>query len=296
MVCFRAKGHRALGAVVAFSLAAAGCSPKPHIIVGSKNTTESAILGEIAAQQIERRLGLRVERRLQLGGTLMAYQAVREAQIDLYPEYLGTAYMTLLHHANFEPADAMTNEVRSEFATLQQLRWMTSLGFENRFAMVVLKGKAATEHLETLSEAMKQPGWKLGCGFEFLERPDGFRAFLAAYPDMQFTAAPESMELAALYPALRKGDVNVVSGSTTDASISDPGLVVLQDDKNAFPPNPASYVARFDTLRRVPGLEMALDALSGKISDDAMRNMNAEVDLRHRTPAQVAAEFLKTTP
>ena len=296
MVRVRANRFRALGAVLGLSMAAAGCSPKPHIIVGSKNTTESAILGEIAAQQIERRLGLHVERRLKLGGTLMAYQAVREAQIDVYPEYLGTAYMALLHHASFEPADAMTNEVRSELATLQQLRWMETLGFENRFAMVVLKEKAATEHVETMSEAMKQPGWKLGCGFEFLERPDGFRAFLAAYPDMQFTAAPVSMELAALYPALRKGEVNLVSGSTTDASISDPDVVVLQDDKNAFPPNPASYVARFDTLRRVPGLEMALEALSGKIGGDAMRKMNTDVDVRHRTPAQVAAEFLKTIP
>jgi osmoprotectant transport system permease protein len=296
MVCFWAIRHRALGAVLALSLAAAGCSPKPHIIVGSKNTTESAILGEIAAQQIERRLGFRVQRSLQLGGTLMTYQAVREAQIDLYPEYLGTAYMTLLHHASIEPVDTMTTAVRSELAAQQQLRWMNPLGFENGFAMVVRKETADAAHLQTLSDAMKQPGWKLGCGFEFLERPDGFRAFLAAYPDMQFTAAPVSMELAALYPALTKGDVNIVSGNTTDPSIASPSLVVLRDDNHAFPPNPASYVARFDTLRRLPALETALEALSGRISQEAMREMNAEVEVRHRAPAQVAAEFLKTVP
>ncbi len=288
--------RNAVCAALTACLVAAGCSQKPRIAVGSKNFTEQAILGEIAAQQIERRLGARVDRRLSVGGTLLAFQALRDAQIDLYPEYTGAAYVSLLHHEDFTTPEAVLDQVRAEFATSMQLRWMAPLGFDDGFAMVVTAAKARAAHLETLSDAVKQPGWTLGCGYEFLERPDGFRALLTKYPDMQFTAGPSGMELGLLYRALTQGKVSMAAGDTTDAALTDPGFVALRDDQHAFPPYQASYVVRFDTLARVPGLEAALGELSGKIPADAMRAMNAEVDRNHRPPAAVAAEFLKTIP
>lgn len=289
--------RKTVGAVLIFSLALAGCGRKKEIVVGSKNFTEQVILGEIAAQQIERRLHIPVKRQLNLGGTLLAHQALTNGQIDLYPEYTGTAFTSMLRHSGVTDPATVLEQVRSEYASSLHLKWMDPLGFNDGFAMAVMTATARQMHLATLSGAEKSGHpWAIGSGYEFLERPDGFRALEQAYPDMRWSGAPRTMDLGLLYQALKQKKVEMVAGNTTDAALSSPDITVLQDDRHAFPPYQASYVVRYDSLDRFPGLEKALDELSGKISDDAMRKMNSEVDVDHRPPAVVAAEFLRTIP
>ena len=266
-------------------------------MVGSKNFTEQVILGEIASQHLERRLHIPVKRALNLGGTLLAHQALENRQIDLYPEYSGTAFTAILHHrGNMDPAQLL-DQVRAEYASALQLKWMDPLGFNDSFAMVVTRKLAAEKRLETLTDATAIPGgWTLGTGYEFLERPDGFRALLSIYPKLRWMAPPKTMDLGLLYKALDQNQVDMVAGNTTDAALSREDLKILADDRHAFPPYQASFVVRYDSLSRIPGLEAAVGELSGKISDAAMRGMNAEVDVQHRPVRAVAAEFLRTIP
>ena len=283
------------GLTVCLSLAA--CSSRPEVTVGSKNFTEQVILGEIAAQQLERRLHLPVKRALNLGGTLLAHQALENRQIDLYPEYSGTAFTAILHHRDAADPGQLLDQVRAEYASALQLKWMDPLGFNDSFAMVITQKVAREKHLETLTDATAVPGgWKLGTGYEFLERPDGFRALLSVYPKMRWTAPPKTMDLGLLYKALDQNQVDMVAGNTTDAALSRADLKILADDQHGFPPYQASFVVRYDSLSRIPGLEASLAELTGKISDSSMRQMNAEVDMKHRPVRAVAADFLRTVP
>ena len=264
-----------------------GCGRSGHIVVGSKNFTEQVILGEIVAQQIERR-GLSVDRKLNLGGTLLAHQALVAGQIDVYPEYTGTALMEVLKLPASSDATAVANRVRSEYQSRWKIEWMPPLGFNNTFAMVVDGGFA------TLSEAAKRStGWKLGVGYEFLTRADGLPGLLSTYR-LPLDGTPRSMDLGLLYQALKQKQVDMVAGSATDGLISAMGLTTLQDDKAYFPPYEASLAVRGAALEANPALRGALDELSGKISTDQMRKMNYQVDGDHRPVRDVAKAFLES--
>lgn len=287
--------RKTLGAVLIAALVLAACSSKPQVIVGSKNFTEEVILGEIAAQQLERRMDIRVKRQLNLGGTLLAHQALINGQIDLYPEYTGTAFTSMLRHFGVTDPATVLEQVRAEYSTALHLKWMEPLGFDDGFAMAIPGALAREKHFETLSDAeASQRIWNLGSGYEFLERPDGFSALQRQYSKMQWKGSPRTMDLGLLYRALAQKQVDMVAGNTTDAALAGADIKVLRDDRNAFPPYQASIVVRYDSLERVPGLEKALAELSGKISSTVMQKMNADVEIKHRPVAEVAAEFLRT--
>ena len=273
------------------ALAGAACSKPKRIIVGSKNFTEQVVLGELTAQHIENRLKQPVERKLNLGGTLLSHQALLSGDIDLYPEYTGTAFTNVLKHSGLTDPAIVLERVKSEYAQLQ-LRWLDPLGFNNSFAMVLRGADARARHLETLSDAAADPaGFVLGAGYEFLQRPDGFGVLNSGY-NIRWTAAVKSMDLGLLYPALQQKQVSLVAGNMTDGLLSAADFKVLADDKHVFPPYQASIVVRERALASYPGLEAALQELTGKISDQEMRKMNYEVDVKHRPPAEVAREFL----
>jgi osmoprotectant transport system substrate-binding protein len=267
-------------------LLGASCGPRNYIVVGSKDFTEQEILAEIAAQQIERKLGVEVERKLNLGGTLLAHQSLVKGEIDLYPEYSGTALTAVLKQPVSRDAAAVEAKVRGEYRSRWNLEWMPSLGFNNTFAMVIRGG------FETLSQAAAraQP-WKLGIGYEFLTRPDGLRGLESTY-GLRLDGSPRSMALGLLYQALKQQQVEMVAGNTTDGPVAAMGLTILRDDKGYFPPYEAAFVVREAAMQAKPGLREAIDGLSGKISTDAMRKMNYEVDGRHRAIREVAKEFL----
>ncbi len=275
---------QAVASLIAALLLAA-CGRSGRIVVGSKNFTEQVILGEIVAQHLERRLGVKVDRKLNLGGTLLAHQALINGQIDLYPEYTGTALTAILKLPASRDAAEVQNRVRAEYRSRWNVEWMPPLGFNNTFAMVIDNG------FETLSQAAaRKQGWKLGVGYEFLTRPDGLPGLLETYR-LPLDGSPRSMDLGLLYQALKQKQVDMVAGNATDGLIAAMGLTVLRDDKNYFPPYEAALA-----VHGRPELRATLGELSGKISTVAMRNMNYQVDGQHRAVREVAKDFLDSAP
>jgi osmoprotectant transport system substrate-binding protein len=278
--------------LVALALLSAGCgASKRPLIVGSKNFTEQLLLGEIVAQHLEHRLGRPIDRKLGLGGTLITYQALVNDEISIYPEYTGTIQTAILKEAPATNADLVLERVRNEMLRLAQTEVLSPLGIDNGFAMVIRGEDARKYKLETLSDAagVKQ-GWKLGVGYEFEQRQDGMPA-LNNYR-LPLSAPIRSMDLGLLYKALEQGQVTMIAANATDGPLVGHDWKVLQDDKKVFPPYQACLLVRQATLTTEPGLRAALVELSGKFSNDVMRKLNAQVDIDHRQPGEVAAAFL----
>lgn len=286
---------KTLTGLIACALLLAGCSRARAIKVGSKNFTEQVLLGEIVAQHIEKRLGVPIERRLNLGGTLLAHQALINGEVDLYPEYSGTAYTAVLKLDPTSDPGIVFERVRMEYRARMQIEWLDPLGFNNSFVMVVRGDDARTHRLETITDAVNYAeGWKLGVGYEFQERPDGLTCLMRSYK-LRWRAAPKSMDLGLLYEALAQKQVTMVAANATDGLLSARDLKVLRDDKSAFPPYQAALAVRAETLAAFPALRPALAELSGKLGDESMRKLNFEVDSKKRPVRDVAAEFLRST-
>jgi len=281
-----------LGCLTAILLLAA-CSSKRHIVVGSKNFTEQVILGEIIAQHLENRLHQPIERKLNLGGTMLAHQALLAKDIDLYPEYTGTAFTNILKRSGVTDPVVVLDRVRTEYATGFRVDWLDPLGFENTFAMTVRGDDARKRNLETLSDAANDPdGFTLGAGYEFTSRPDGYATLNSSYR-IRWNAAPKDMDLGLLYTALLQNKVSMIAGSTTDGTLAKQDFKVLKDDKQAFPPYQACILVRNEALTANASLKQALSELSGKFSNETMQSMNYAVDVEHKQVGAVAKEFLQ---
>jgi osmoprotectant transport system substrate-binding protein len=270
-----------------------GCSNSPAeyaIRIGSKNFTEQVVLGEIIARQIEHRLHRKVERRLNLGGTLLAHQALLHREIDLYPEYTGTALAAILKESIDTNPAAVLARVRAAYLRKFQVEWLDPLGIDNGFAIAVRGAEARAHHLETLTEAAGT-SWTLGVGYEFEQRADGLAALKKTY-GLRLQGTPKSMDLGLLYKAIGQNQVSMIAANATDGMLSVMDLKVLRDDRHAFPPYQVCIAVRQDELSRIPGLRDALLELSGKFDNRKMRDLNYQVDGAHRPVAQVAAEFL----
>jgi osmoprotectant transport system substrate-binding protein len=268
------------------------CQHRDRIVVGSKNFTESDLLGEIVAQQIERRTGLRAERRFHLGGTFVCHEAITSGQIDLYVEYTGTAYTAVLKLPLLKDPDSLRRAVAAEYRRRFDLVWGQPFGFNNSFAMLVRRSDAARHGLRRVSDlAALAPRWHAGFGYEFLERTDGFSGLARVY-GLRFAAPPTAMDLGLTYRALADGKVDVIAGNSTDGQIAALGLVALEDDRGYFPPYQAAPVIRGRTLAAHPQLAATLTELGGRISDAEMRRLNALADVEHRDIATVARTWL----
>jgi glycine betaine/choline ABC-type transport system substrate-binding protein len=267
------------------------CRRRGQIRPGSKNFTEQVILGEIVAQHLEHRLRTEVNRKLNLGGTLLAHQAITTGAIDVYPEYTGTALTAVLQLAPVADAGAAFAQVRQEYRRRFRLAWLPPLGFDNSFAMVIRADQARRDGLATLSDAARYPrGWKLGIGYEFLDRPDGLPALKRTY-GLKLDGPPTTMDLGLLYRALEQGNVTMVAGSATDGLLSVLDVTVLRDDSRAFPPYQAALVVREEALSSNPKLRDALMELSGKLTERTMQSLNYAVDGKHEAAAEVARSF-----
>lgn len=273
-------------------LLAAGCSDRTsRIVVGSKNFTEQVLLAELLAQEIEAKLGLRAERRVNLGGTLICHEAVVAGQIDLYVEYTGTALTAILHLEPSGSAAEVLARVRQEYRRRFGLEVLDPLGFDNTFAMVVRGEDARRLGLRTISDAVPYARtWRAGFGYEFMERPDGYRGLAETY-GLEFGAPPRVMDLGLLYRALLEKQVDIVAGNSTDGVMAALDLVVLEDDRHYFPPYEAVPVVNRAALERHPELRRVLAEFAGKISADEMRRMNYAVDGEQRDAADVVREF-----
>ena len=259
--------------------------------VGSKNFTESFVIAEIYAQALER-AGLRVERLFNLGSTQIAIAAMRRGDIDLYPEYTGTALIDVLHLPPMQDPRALYATVAREFARRYDLRWLQPSPMNDSQGLATTAAVAARERIATLSQlAPLASGLRLATIQEFLSRPDGLPGLQRVYGGFKFREV-RTYDIALKYEALISGRADVASAFTTDGAIATHNLVVLRDDRRLWPPYNVAPVVRNATLARLPRIAAVLDAISPKITDRAAQRMNAEVESAHRDPADVAAEFL----
>jgi osmoprotectant transport system substrate-binding protein len=277
-------------AVLAFALLLTSCGPRSNIVVASKNFTEQVILGEIAAQQIERRMSVHVDRKLNLGGTLLAQQALVSGQIDLYPEYTGTALTAVLKQPPTANANAAFETVSRMYLDQFRLKWLKPLGFDDTFAMVVKSADANSLPAPTLSAAAGRE-WRLGVGYEFLTRADGLARLDDTY-HFRWRGDAKTMDLGLLYQALEQSQIDMAAANSTDGLLSSSRFAVLADDRHAFPPYQACFVVRVAALNKDPRLESALAELSGKLDEKTMRELNRRVDQDHEPVVQVAHDFL----
>lgn len=269
-----------------------GCRSRSGVTVGSKNFTEQLILGELLAQMLEASGLNPVERRFYLAGTYICQQALLAGRIGMYVEYTGTALAAVLKEKpSSDPAQVFAT-VKREYARRFQLEVMPSLGFDNSFAIVMRGDDARRERVRTLSQlAAVAPHLRMGVGYEFMERPDGYKGLVSAY-GLKFAETPRVMDLGLLYRALESRQVDVAVGSNTDGLIAALGLVVLEDDKHYFPPYEAVPVVRSETLDRYPRVREVLLRLQGRISAGEMRRLNYAVDGEKKDAAEVVKEFL----
>ena len=282
----------ALASVVIISWLS-GCDGERPIVVASKNFTEQVILGEIIAQHLENRLKKPVDRRLNLGGTLLAHEALVNGDIDLYPEYTGTALTAILNLPPSSDPAGVLNTVRNEYRTRWGITWLDPFGFNDTFAIVVRGEEARRDKLSTISDAAKRTrGWKMGMGYEFQQRPDGLQGLMQTY-GLPLDGSVKTMDLGLLYQALEQGQVNMLAANSTDGLLSVLDVRVLEDDKRYFPPYQAAIAVRPDALDAYPGLEKALRELSGTLTDQLMQKLNYQVDGKHRSERDVAREFLE---
>lgn len=266
---------------------------QPHLTIGSKFFTEQVILAELLAQHIEARTGIHVDRKSNLGGTLLVHKALLSGDIDLYVEYTGTALTAVLNEAPApnETSASIYHRVKQAYSSRFHLTLTEPLGFANSFAMVVRTDDAARFHLLKMSDlAAVAPKWRIGVGYEFIERPDGFHGWSDRY-NLHFAAAPSVMDPGLVYRALVDRQVDVVAGNSTDGLIDALHLVSLEDDRHYFPPYDAVPIVRDATLEKYPQLRAALADLAGKISESEMRHLNSEVDAGQRDVVAVVRAF-----
>lgn len=280
----------ALGMVVTI---AACQSNSDRIVVGSKNFTEQVILGELIAQQIESKTQLKVDRRFNLGGTFVCHNGLVKGDLDIYPEYSGTAYTTVLKQPVITDPKKVLEAVKKGYQEQFQLAWTAPFGFNNGFAIVIRGDDARKFNVQTLSQAAAQtPKWRAGFGFEFLNREDGFPGLSKTY-NLKFAEQPKVMDLGLLYRALQEKQVDLVAGNMTDGVLSSADMVILQDDKRYFPPYDAAAVVRIETFQKHPQLRKVLDELGGLISEKEMQTLNYRVDVEKKDVKQVVQEFLQ---
>lgn len=272
---------------------APACS-RSNIIVGSKSFTEQLLLGEIAAQQLERKLHVKVQRKFDLGGTQRAHQALLDAAIDLYPEYTGVASGVVLKTlVPSDPARAYM-QVKDGYLKRFQLIWLPPLGFNATSAMAVRSEDAQRLTKPELSSAGSR-AWRLGAAEEFLASPDGLRALEGSY-SLKWTGKPKSMDPGQLYQALRQRKIDMAAGDSTDAQLASARFSVIKDDKRAFPPYNACFVVRQNLIEQKPEVGWALSMLQNHINAETMRGLNRRVEIDHQPVERVVRDFLAGQP
>ncbi|MDI6906529.1 MAG: glycine betaine ABC transporter substrate-binding protein [Thermoanaerobacterales bacterium] len=262
------------------------------VTVGSKNFTENIVMGEMLAQLIEAKTDLQVERKLNLGGTLVCWEALKKGDLDLYPDYTGTGLMAILKHDVMYDPDEVYNLVQKEYNEKYKIKWMQPLGFNNTYATAVKQELAQEYNLEKTSDLVPYAkDLVFGAEQEFLNRKDGYPGYTEAY-GLKFKDV-KGMETALKYQAIGEGKVDVIDAFSTDGELISYKLKILEDDKGFFPPYYCVPIVRMDTLEKYPELEEVLNTVAGQISDEDMQQLNYQVKEQGKKPAEVVEAFLK---
>jgi osmoprotectant transport system substrate-binding protein len=279
-----------LAAAFAVALTSSPAQAQQPVRVGSKNFTEQFILGELYAQALEAN-GIKTEKKLNLGGTLIAHKALEEKEIDLYPEYTGTILLAVLKQESMTDAKAVYDKVKGAYAT-KGLVVLNQAPVNNTYVLVVRPDTADKYKLETDTDLAKvSKELKLGAGPEFRDRKDGLPGLRDKY-GMEFK---EDLQLAIglRYQALKNDQIQVVNGYSTDGMISAMKLKRLKDDRNLWPPYYIVPVVRKDALDANPKIAEVLNRVNASLDDATMAEMNYKVDGEKMEPKDVARDFLK---
>ena len=275
----------ALAALIPFSSQA-----QQTVRVGSKNFTEQFVLAEIYTQALEA-AGIKTEKKLNLGGTLIAHKAMEEKQIDFYPEYTGTMLLAVLKQDPMTDPKAVYDKVKEAYAKMG-LVVLNQSNLNNGYVMVVRAETAQKYKLETLSDLTKvAKELKIGAGPEFRDRKDGLPGLKAKY-DMVF-GEDLQMAIGLRYQALKSDQIQVVNGYSTDGMISALKLKRLRDDKSLWPPYYVVPVIRKEALDANPKIGEVLNKVSALLDESSMAQMNLQVDGDKLEPKDVARDFLK---
>jgi osmoprotectant transport system permease protein len=265
-----------------------------RVSICTKNFTEQLILGELMAQVVEARTDLSVDRRFNMGGTVICHRALAAGEIDVYPEYTGTALTAILEEEpspGAGPADVL-ERVRERYEEEFDVRWLEPFGFDNTYVLLAHPAVADSLGWGTVSDLRAAaPGLSVGFTAEFAERPDGYPGFTEQY-GFSF-GAERDLDPGILYQAVADREVDVAFGFATDGRIDSYGLAVLDDDRGFFPPYEAAPLARLDALRSHPGLGPALRTLAGVLPDSTMRRLNRQADAGEASVAELVRRFVE---
>jgi osmoprotectant transport system permease protein len=281
-----------LGTILFFAcIDPSSASANNTIIVGSKNFLENRLLAEMFAQLIEAQTALTVERRLGLAGTQICFQALTTGGIDLYPEYTGTGLVTILGEPSMHDPIDVLNRVRAEFRKRWNIWWLAPLGFDNSYALALRRDRAQALKLRTITDLVRvAPQLKAGLGYEFIQRSDGLPG-LKKYYGLQFREVV-GMQQSLKYEATDNSDVDVLDVYTTDGRLAVYDFVILEDDRQFFPPYDATALVRGATLERHPELGQVLSLLTNALSPERMRELNLRIQEQGEAIPQVAHDAL----
>ncbi|MBW6490822.1 MAG: ABC transporter permease/substrate-binding protein [Lentimicrobium sp.] len=269
-------------------------SSAKEIVVASKPTAEQYILGEIISQLVEGNTDIHIVRKFGIGGgTSNIHPAMLKGEIDVYPEYTGTAWLFVLKEPRINHPDSLYSAIKKAYSDKFRLNWICRLGFNNTFTLALPESTAQKEHLITLSAlAAKSNEFTFGAEFDFFEREDGFLGLNKVYP-FNFKNKVE-LDINLKFQALENHTVDVINAFSTDSRIRQMNLRVLKDDKLFFPAYQAGIVIRNETQQKYPELSILFERLEGLIDDAAMLQLNYEVEIEKKSPNEVAQTFLKS--
>lgn len=274
--------------VVLFS----ACSGGKKVIIGSKDFTENKILAEIMAQLIEKNSDIKVERKLNMGGTFVCFEAMKKGQIDIYPEYTGTGLTAQLKLPVETDPEKVYDTVSTEFDRQFGIKWLKPIGFNNTYALALPADLAEKNKIECISDLVPfSKDLVFGAEHEFYNREDGYDGLIKTY-GLTFKDTAK-MDVSLKYQAVGQRKMDVTDAFTTDGQLKALNLKVLKDDKNFFPPYYAAPIIRNKTLESSPELEEILNKLAGMIDDPAMQELNYKVDNEKQTIQKAAEVFLK---
>ncbi|MFA9381290.1 MAG: glycine betaine ABC transporter substrate-binding protein [Acetanaerobacterium sp.] len=282
-----------LALILTLSVTLTGCSSGGTVTIGTKDFGENIVLGEIFAQLIEDHTDLTVNRKLNMGGTFVCFEAIKNGDIDIYPEYTGTGLTAQLKMDVITDPDEAYSVVSKEFDSQFGIKWLEPFGFNNTYTLAVTDEVYQQYGVETFSDLAEiSEGLVFGAEHEFFDREDGYDGLIKRY-NMAFKGDPMKMNVSLKYQAIGNGDMDVTDAFSTDGPIKQYNLKVLKDDLNFFPPYYAAPIIRNDTLEKHPELEDVLNMLAGQIDEAEMTDLNYKIDVEGQDIEAVAKEFLQ---
>lgn len=263
------------------------------VVIGTKDYTEEIILGEIFKLIIEEKTDLKVDLKSNLGATTVCFNAIKKGDLDIYPEFTGTALIHILGKETVNDKDEAYRIVQKEFADKYNIKWLKALGYNNTYVVAVKEEYAQKNNLSKVSDLISlAPNLTFGAEHDFFGRDDGYDGLIKTY-GLEFKDK-KMMDTAMKYKAMGQGNIDVTDAYSTDGELIRYKLKTLEDDKNFFPPYYVAPIIRMDTLKTHPELEEALNVLGGTIDEETMQQMNYKVDVEDMKPADVARDFLKS--